>query len=237
MVGIYKITNPKDELYIGYSKKIESRWVSHKNNQHTANYKLKESLTKYGGDSHQFEVIEEIDISLLSRGQGDALLRKRERYWIKTLDTFNNGLNSNGGGSGCGSHTAESKRKISEALKGKPKPKDFGVNRSKDFYTQEWKDKISESNNGISRNKGRISPNKGKIMSEEQKLKISKSNSKPKPKGFLNGMKKQVIHLDTNTTYKSISEASNHLNLPPAGVSECCSGKRKSTKGHKFTYV
>ena len=141
MVGIYKITNPKDELYIGYSKKIESRWVSHKNNQHTANYKLKESLTKYGGDSHQFEVIEEIDISLLSRGQGDALLRKRERYWIKTLDTFNNGLNSNGGGSGCGSHTAESKRLIGEA-NSKPKPKDFGANRKKWQHTEEYKAKM-----------------------------------------------------------------------------------------------
>ena len=148
MVGIYKITNPEGKIYVGYSKKIETRWVSHKNNQHTANYKLKESLTKYGKDSHQFEIIEEVDISLLSRGQGDALLRKRERYWIKTLDTFYNGLNSNGGGSGCGQHTPSSKRKISEALKGKPKPKDFGANRSKDFYTEEWKDKLRNAPRG-----------------------------------------------------------------------------------------
>ena len=134
MIGIYKITNPEGKAYIGYSKKVENRWASHKNAQHKANYKLKESLTKHGGDSHQFEVIEEVDISLLSRGQGDALLRKRERYWIKELDTFNNGLNSNGGGSGCNSHTAESKRKISEA-NSKPKPADFGANRKKWQHT------------------------------------------------------------------------------------------------------
>lgn len=141
MVGIYKITNPKGESYIGYSKKVEDRWMSHKNAQHKANYKLKESLTKYGGDSHQFEVIEEVDISLLSRGQGDALLRKRERYWIKKLDTFNNGLNSNGGGSGCNVHTEESKRLIGEA-NSKPKPKDFGKNRKKWQHTEEWKEKV-----------------------------------------------------------------------------------------------
>lgn len=237
MVGIYKITNPKGQAYIGLSKNIEKRFQSHKKLQFKGNVKLRESLVEHGGDSHLFEVIEEVNISTLGRSQANNLLQIRERYWINHFKTFGGGLNANRGGSGCGSHTPESKRKISEALKGKPKPKDFGVNRSKDFYTQEWKDKISESNNGISRNKGRISPIKGKIMSEEQKLKIGKSNSKPKPKGFLNGMKKQVIHLDTNTTYKSISEASNHLNLPPEGVSECCSGKRKSTKGHKFTYV
>lgn len=141
MVGIYKITNPEGKAYIGYSKKVENRWASHKNTQHRANYKLKESLTKYGGDSHQFEIIEEVDISLLSRGQGDALLRKRERYWIKTLDTFYNGLNSNGGGSGCSSHTAESKRLIGEA-NSKPKPKDFGKNRKKWQHTEEYKAKM-----------------------------------------------------------------------------------------------
>jgi group I intron endonuclease len=141
MVGIYKITNPEGKAYIGYSKKVENRWASHKNTQHKANYKLKESLTKYGGDSHQFEIIEEVDISLLSRGQGDALLRKRERYWIKTLDTFYNGLNSNGGGSGCSSHTAESKRLIGEA-NSKPKPKDFGKNRKKWQHTEEYKAKM-----------------------------------------------------------------------------------------------
>jgi len=144
MVGIYKITNPEGKMYIGYSKKIETRWESHKNAQHKANYKLKESLTKYGGDSHQFEIIEEVDISSLNRSQGDAFLRKRERYWIKKLDTFYNGLNSNGGGSGCNSHTEESKRKISEA-NSKPKPDDFGVNRKKWQHTEEFKEKVKNA--------------------------------------------------------------------------------------------
>ena len=136
MVGIYKITNTEGKAYIGYSRKIENRWASHKNAQHKANYKLKESLTKYGGDSHQFEVIEELE------GEKESFLRQRERYWIKTLDTFHNGLNSNGGGSGCSLHTAESKRKISESLKGKPKPKDFGANRKKWQHTEEYKAKM-----------------------------------------------------------------------------------------------
>jgi group I intron endonuclease len=141
MIGIYKITNPEGKIYIGYSKNIETRWASHKSNQHKANYKLKESLTKYGGDSHVFELIEEVDISSLSRGKGDALLRKRERYWIKKLDTFYNGLNSNGGGSGCKEHTKEAKRLIGEA-NSKPKPKDFGKNRKKWQHTEEWKEKL-----------------------------------------------------------------------------------------------
>lgn len=185
MVGIYKITNPKGKMYIGLSKDIEDRWNKHKNLQFKRNELLKESFVKYGRDSHQFEVIEEIDISNLERNQANSLLRKRERYWIKTLNTFYNGLNCNGGGSGCSFHTDESKKKIGDANR-KPKPKDFGIKRTKAFYTDEWRKKISLSNIGrTSPLKGKIGPNKGKIMNEEQKRKISEANKgRKKPIGF-----------------------------------------------------
>ena len=117
------------------------RWESHKNLQFKGNELLRESLTTYGGNSHQFEVIEEVDITNLSKAKGDALLRKRERYWINTLETFKHGLNGNKGGSGCSSHTEEAKRKIGEA-NSKPKPADFGANRTKAFYTDEWREKL-----------------------------------------------------------------------------------------------
>jgi len=142
MVGIYKITNPEGKTYVGLSKEIEKRWISHKNLQFKGNELLRESLTKYGGDSHLFEVVEEIDISFLERTEGNSLLRKRERYWIEELGTFYDGLNSNGGGSGCSSHTSKSKQKISESLKGRPKPSDFGDNRKKWQNTEEFKEKV-----------------------------------------------------------------------------------------------
>ena len=238
MVGIYKITNPEGKSYIGLSREIETRWNSYKNMQFQSNTLLKESFKKYGYLNHVFEVIEEVILSEDTYGKNTALLRKRERYWIEELGTFYDGLNQNGGGSGCGSHTSESKQKISESLKGRPKPLDFGEKRTKDFYTEEWKEKISKSNKGRkSPMKGKVGPNKGKIMSEEQKNKISKSNSKPKPKNFLNERKKQIIHINTHIIYQSISEAARQLNLPKSGISQCCSGKRKATKGNKFSYV
>jgi predicted GIY-YIG superfamily endonuclease len=145
MVGIYKITNPESKSYIGLSKDIEKRFQSHKGLQFRGNNKLRESLTKYGGDSHLFEILEEINIFYLNRSEGNALLRKRERYWINLYKTFENGLNENRGGSGCGSHTEKSKQKISESLKGKPKPIDFGEKRKKWQHTEEWKEKVRKS--------------------------------------------------------------------------------------------
>lgn len=145
MVGIYKITNPENKSYIGLSKDIKKRFQSHKALQFRGNNKFRESLTKYGWDSHFCEILEEINILGLDRNEGNALLRKRERYWINKLNTFYSGLNENGGGSGCGSHTPESKQKISSALKSKTKPKDFGSNRKKWQHTPEFKEKIKNT--------------------------------------------------------------------------------------------
>ena len=145
MVGIYKITNPENKSYIGLSREIKNRWKSYKNMQFQSNSRLKESFKKYGYDNHAFEILEEIQLIEDTYGKNTAVLRKRERYWINKLDTFYNGLNQNGGGSGCGSHTPESKQKISEALKNKPKPLDFGTKRKKWQQDEEWKQKIKNA--------------------------------------------------------------------------------------------
>jgi hypothetical protein len=142
MVGIYKITNPEGKSYIGLSREIETRWNSYKNMQFQSNTLLKESFKKYGYLNHVFEIIEEVVLSEDTYGKNTAILRKRERYWIEELGTFYDGLNQNGGGSGCGSHTSKSKQKISESLKGRPKPSDFGDNRKKWQNTEEFKEKV-----------------------------------------------------------------------------------------------
>jgi group I intron endonuclease len=144
MIGIYKITNPEGQIYIGLSKNIEKRFNQHKNFQFKGNNKLRESLTKYGGDSHLFEVLEEVDISSYTRDEGNALLRRCERYWINKLQTYSNGLNENKGGSGCTSHTKESKHKISKA-NSKPKPSNFGINRKKWQHTKDFKEKVKNA--------------------------------------------------------------------------------------------
>jgi group I intron endonuclease len=220
MVGIYKITNPEGKSYIGLSKDIEKRFKHHKSLQFKGNNKLKESLIKYDKDTHLFEILEEIDILLLSKHQSDSLLRKRERYWINLYKTFDDGLNENRGGSGCGSHTEESKQKISQSLKGKPKPVDFGEKRKKWQHDEEWREKISESlkgkskGKGISRNKGRISPNEGK--------------GKP------------VLQYDKDMNflkeYLSLKDASFLTNTPQPCISECLRGKHKTAGGYIWKY-
>lgn len=71
-IGIYKITNPEGEVYIGQSKCIERRYWSYYYNRVKGQIYIEESLNKFGFSNHTFEIIEECEIKDL---------HKRENYW------------------------------------------------------------------------------------------------------------------------------------------------------------
>jgi group I intron endonuclease len=145
--GIYKIVNPEGKVYIGLSKNIFLRWSHYKNSSSMgSNSLLKNSLKKYGYDKHIFEIKEYVEFQLnLTEQQNNKILRERERYWINFYQSDNIGLNQNRGGCGTSKHTTESKQKISESLKGKLKPSDFGTKRKKWQHTEEFKEKVKNS--------------------------------------------------------------------------------------------
>lgn len=84
MIGIYKITNPKNKIYIGQSINIQRRLNKYKRYGCSRQPIIYRSLIKYGVDNHIFEVIEECDIHKLN---------ERERYWQDFYNSVNNGLN------------------------------------------------------------------------------------------------------------------------------------------------
>lgn len=87
MIGIYKITNPKNKIYIGQSCDIEKRFKLHINSINNLNdtkTKLQKSFIKYGIENHIFEIIEECLIDNLN---------KRELYYQKEYNCVLNGLN------------------------------------------------------------------------------------------------------------------------------------------------
>lgn len=86
MVGIYKITNPIGQVYVGQSKDVEQRFKSYKTMTSSVNGKLKASFIKHGADNHVFEIIEECLVDELN---------SRERFWQDKLNTIHDGLNSN----------------------------------------------------------------------------------------------------------------------------------------------
>lgn len=94
MTGIYKITcNQNNKVYIGQSTSIKRRWAQHrrdlKNNNHYNQY-LQRAYNKYGEESFEYEILELCPAEKLN---------EREKFYIKLFDSFQNGFNSDCGGS------------------------------------------------------------------------------------------------------------------------------------------
>ena len=166
MIGIYKITSPSDKVYIGQSIDIERRFRHYKRMVCKEQIKIFNSMLKYGVDAHIFEVLELCDTKDLNN---------RERYYQDLYDSVVNGLNLryvksehfNGG------HSEESKKKISDSLKGKTFTDEhkykIGLSNSRRVLSSETIEKHRV--NGLGK---KASPETKKKMSESQKKRFAK---------------------------------------------------------------
>lgn len=111
MIGIYKITNPKNKIYIGQSINIKKRFLSYLYKNCRNQTKLYNSFNKYKVENHKFEIIEECNINSLN---------ERERYYQDFYNSLHNGLNCRLTLSldKCGLISKETKNKISKSKKG-----------------------------------------------------------------------------------------------------------------------
>ena len=96
MGKIYIITNKiNDKIYVGKTERtIEERWKQHQYAMSSPNkkhYKLYAAMNKYGLENFSICLLEECS---------NQLLNERETYWIKRMDSYNNGYNMTLGGDG-----------------------------------------------------------------------------------------------------------------------------------------
>ena len=110
--GIYglrcKTTN---KWYIGQSVDICERFNDYKLLKSKKQAKIHHALLKYGYEDFDKVVIEECD-------EINWIMDYREIFWIKHLDSQNNGYNIRGGGQG-GRHSNETKEKLRQINTGK----------------------------------------------------------------------------------------------------------------------
>lgn len=191
MIGIYKITNPKGKVYIGQTIDYYRRLKHYRLLKCKQQPKLYASLVEYGFANHMVILIKECNVEDLTKWERHF----QEMY--KSVGT--NGLN-------CilvrdehftGGHSDESKKKISDSLKGRKANKNAidavikynkeriltdearknlgNGNRGKTF-TKEWVDKLREAQIGKVKSKetkDKISQSlKGRTFSEEHKQKL-----------------------------------------------------------------
>jgi group I intron endonuclease len=166
-----------------------------------------------------------------------------EKYYIKLFkDNGFNLVNHTDGGDGGSfkKHTEETKKKMSESQKNKKKPNftdEWRENLSKSakikFFTKEHRDNISKSLKGRKLEPRseewckNISESKKNTIVSEKVKQLKRENSPAR---------KQIICLDTNVVYHSISEAGRQLDIPISTIRGVLKKRRKLAKGLKFEY-
>jgi group I intron endonuclease len=177
MIGIYKIINPKGKVYIGQTIDYDRRLRHYRLLKCKEQPKLYASFVEYGYSSHNISLIKECLVEELT---------KWERHFQEMYDSVGkNGLN-------CilvrdehftGGHSEESKKKISDSLKGRKfseehRRKIAEANRRR-VITDEHRYNLGNGNRGKKQNQEwldkLIKVRTGQKRTEETKVKMSES--------------------------------------------------------------
>lgn len=216
-IGIYKITNPKGQVYIGQSINIERRWKDYKRlAKRSAGKKILNSLKGYGVENHLFEIIEEC-----LREQ----LHEREYYWKKYYTSVENGLNYDYFDSSGGPRSEETKRRISEGAKGKK--------RSEETKQKLRKPKTEDHKQNISKAKQNISEETRRKISES---KLGKKWSEEHIKNIIKGKQKPVLQYDLDGNFikewEGVKVAAKYLGCDPTTITANLRGITKKGFGY-----
>jgi len=175
MGSIYKITNTVNgKAYIGQTRYDAEKTRISKHLNGRGNEEVKKDIEKYGKDAFTYEILHD---GIIPEFLAD--LEKDEIEKHNTLIPHGYNFRTSGRGGAC---SEETKRKISEANKGRTPwnkgKKGVTVSPMKGKrHTPESRQKMSENRKGISSwNKGVPSPYKGVPRSEDTKRKIGKAH-------------------------------------------------------------
>ena len=124
--SIYRIVNQiNGKVYIGFDSSWPKRKQSHRYHTKNRNQHIYRAFKKYGWNNFVWDVI-------YQSSDGEHCLNVMEPYFIKEYNSFHTGYNETHGGEGTlGRQTKiETKNKISNSLKNKPKTKEHIIKMS-----------------------------------------------------------------------------------------------------------
>jgi group I intron endonuclease len=224
---IYKITNPKNNIYIGSTINLKDRIYRYKNAKLGRQIKIKNSILKYGWDNHTFEVIFECDE--FNRNKYEAFYGEK----FKVLEK--NGLNlSLPKGDTPGYTMSElTKEKIGMYHKGKKISDKQKLEMSislKETYKKNGHPRkgISPWNKGKDFLKGESNPMYGRRRSEDWKKNHSILMTKRNIKGENHTLSKIIYDTYSGVFYFSLRELCELINVKYSTYKSKLNGRLKN---------
>jgi group I intron endonuclease len=202
---VYKHTSPSGKVYVGITcKKPEYRWNNGRG--YWQNPYFTSAIEKYGWENFSHEIL----FSGLSKEEAESL----EIEMIAKYDSTNRekGYNCELGGNTQGKTTDETRRKISQARKGKC----TGVQHPQygKHLSNEHRKNISAANRG-----------KPRTRTQEHRKRLSEVRCKP------------IVCIETGITYHSALDAEMQLGINRGNIGSCCTGKRKTAGGFTWRHA
>ena len=253
---IYKITAPDGKIYIGQTINLNDRKSRYKTLRFKNQIKLWRSSQAHTWNVlDAFEIIEECLC-----GENKIYLNGREIYWITFYDSFKNGLNCTAGGNGNlgRSPSEETRKKISEAGKGKipwmqgkrhseeTKKKISEANTGNESWmkgkthSEETKEKQRTASSGKKQSQEtinkRIKSNTGRKNTDEVKIKMSESAKKGRNSHNYNST--PILQYKKNILIKEWPDlqALKEAGFNTAYISHNCNGHVKTSLGYKWKF-
>lgn len=220
---VYMHTCPNGKVYIGITRNNPlTRWNGghgYRNNKH-----FYSAICKYGWENIRHEILFD-DLT-----KDEAEQKEIELIALHRSNNAKYGYNLDNGGNSIGKMSEETKRKISESLK--------GIERG--AMSEETRLKVSRNRKG--KCVGEQHPMFQKKMSEETKKKLSEklkgrkiSAETLQRRNITQG--KRCMCCETKVVYCSIKDASLETEINKSTISGVCKGKRKTAGGYHWEYV
>lgn len=228
---VYKHTNKiNGKVYIGItSREPEKRW---ENGYGYYGQPFYNAILKYGWENFEHEILFE--------GLTEKEAKEKE---IEQIELFNSsdtkfGYNASKGGESANGmmHSEETKRKISNSLKGRESP--LKGRR----WSEERRIRISGENSAwygkrhTEETKEKMRNSYHYHITDETRKRMSE-NRKGKRTGKENPRSKSVICIDTGKVYDTIKIAAEDTGANQFKISDVCRGKREKAGGLKWKYA
>lgn len=221
--SVYIHETPSKKYYIGITsqKNINRRWQNGKG--YRSQVLFYRAIQKYGWENIKHEIL------LTGLSKEDA--EKAEIKLIAKYKSTNpkHGYNCENGGNCVGTHSEETKKKISEAQIGEKNHMygkhswSYGKKMSKEFCE---KNRLSHL--------GKPAPNKGIPMTEEQKAKLKKPKSDEHKRKLSDIKSVPVVCVETGELFKSGKAAGEAMGISRATISKVVKGLGQTAGGYHW---